>query len=54
MIKLNFARGIDPDSNPRLQNNDTIVIGRNNLTRVGDGFSTILTPFGGLFNILRF
>jgi polysaccharide biosynthesis/export protein len=54
MIKLNFARGIDPESNPRLQNNDTIVIGRNNLTRVGDGFSTILTPFGGLFNILRF
>ena len=53
MIKLNFARGIDPDSNPRLQNNDTIVIGRNNLTRVGDGFSTILTPFGGLFNIFR-
>jgi polysaccharide biosynthesis/export protein len=53
MIKLNFARGIDPENNPRLQNNDTIVIGRNNLTRVGDGFSTILTPFGGLFNILR-
>jgi polysaccharide biosynthesis/export protein len=54
MIKLNFARGIDPENNPRLQNNDTIVIGRNNLTRLGDGFSTILTPFGGLFNILRF
>jgi polysaccharide biosynthesis/export protein len=54
MIKLNFARGIDPENNPRLQNNDTIVIGRNNLTRVGDGFSTILTPFSGLLNILRF
>jgi polysaccharide biosynthesis/export protein len=53
MIKLNFARGIDPENNPRLQNNDTIVIGRNNLTRFGDGFSTILTPFGGLFNIFR-
>jgi polysaccharide biosynthesis/export protein len=53
MIKLNFARGIDPENNPRLQNNDTIVIGRNNLTRVGDGFSTILTPFGGLFNLFR-
>jgi polysaccharide biosynthesis/export protein len=53
MIKLNFARGIDPENNPRLQNNDTIVIGRNNLTRIGDGFSTILTPFGGLFNIFR-
>ncbi len=54
MIKLNFARGIDPDSNPRLQNNDTIVIGRNSLTRVGDGFNSILSPFGGLLNILRF
>jgi polysaccharide biosynthesis/export protein len=54
MIKLNFAKGIDPENNPRLQNNDTIVIGRNNLTRVGDGFSTILTPFGGLFNLFRF
>ena len=53
LIKLNFARGIDPETNPRLQNNDTIVIGRNNLTRVGDGFSTILTPFSGLLNIFR-
>jgi polysaccharide biosynthesis/export protein len=54
LIRLNFARGIDPENNPRLQNNDTIVIGRNNLTRIGDGFSTILTPFNGLLNILRF
>ncbi|WP_310483603.1 SLBB domain-containing protein [Chamaesiphon sp. VAR_48_metabat_403] len=54
LIKLNFARGIDAESNPRLQNNDTIVIGRNNLTRIGDGFSTILTPFNGLLNIFRF
>jgi polysaccharide biosynthesis/export protein len=54
LIKLNFARGIDAELNPRLQNNDTIVIGRNNLTRIGDGFSTILTPFNGLLNILRF
>lgn len=54
LIKLNFARGIDPEQNPRLQNNDTIVIGRNNLTRIGDGFSTILTPFNGLLNLFRF
>ncbi len=52
LIKLNFAKGIDNEYNPRLQNNDTIVIGRNNLTRIGDGFSTILSPFNGLFNIL--
>jgi polysaccharide biosynthesis/export protein len=54
LIKLNFARGIDPEQNPRLQNNDTIVIGRNNLTRIGDGFSSILSPFNGLLNLIRF
>jgi polysaccharide biosynthesis/export protein len=54
MIKLDFTKGIDNDRNPRLQNNDTIVIGRNGLTRVGDGFSTILTPFNGLLNLIRF
>ncbi len=54
LIKLNFAKGIDGETNPRLQNNDTIVIGRSNLTRIGDGFSSILNPFSGLFNILRF
>jgi polysaccharide biosynthesis/export protein len=56
LIKLNFAKGIDGESNPRLQNNDTIVIGRSNLTRIGDGFSSILSPFNGLFgffNIFR-
>jgi polysaccharide biosynthesis/export protein len=52
LIKLNFTKGIDNEYNPRLQNNDTIVIGRNNLTRIGDGFSTILSPFNGLLNIL--
>jgi polysaccharide biosynthesis/export protein len=52
LIRLNFARGIDPETNPRLQNNDTIVIGRNNLTRIGDGFSTILSPFNGLLNLI--
>jgi polysaccharide biosynthesis/export protein len=54
LIRLNFAKGIDPETNPRLQNNDTIVIGRNNLTRIGDGFSTILSPFNGLLNLIRF
>jgi polysaccharide biosynthesis/export protein len=54
LIRLNFAKGIDSETNPRLQNNDTIVIGRNNLTRIGDGFSTILSPFNGLLNLIRF
>ena len=53
LIKLNFAKGIDNETNPRLQNNDTIVIGRTNLTRIGDGFSSILSPFTGIFSLFN-
>jgi polysaccharide biosynthesis/export protein len=53
LVRLDFAKGIDDEVNPRLQNNDTIVIGRSNLTRLGDGFSSILTPFTGIFSILN-
>jgi polysaccharide biosynthesis/export protein len=50
-VRLDFAKGIDNDINPRLQNQDTIVIGRSNLTRIGDGLNTIFQPFQGLFNL---
>jgi polysaccharide biosynthesis/export protein len=53
LVRLDFAKGIDDEVNPRLQNNDTIVIGRSNLTRLGDGFSSILSPFSGIFSILN-
>ena len=53
LIKLNFARGIDNETNPRLQNNDTIVIGRTNLTRIGDGFSSVLGPFAPIFSLFN-
>jgi polysaccharide biosynthesis/export protein len=53
LVRLDFSKGIDNEVNPRLQNNDTIVIGRSNLTRLGDGFSSILSPFSGIFSILN-
>jgi polysaccharide biosynthesis/export protein len=53
LVRLDFAKGIDNEINPRLQNNDTIVIGRSNLARLGDGFSSILSPFTGIFSILN-
>ncbi len=53
LVRLDFAKGIDNEVNPRLQNNDTIVIGRSNLARLGDGFSSILSPFTGIFSILN-
>jgi polysaccharide biosynthesis/export protein len=53
LVRLDFTKGIDNEVNPRLQNNDTIVIGRSNLTRLGDGFSSILSPFSGIFSILN-
>jgi polysaccharide export outer membrane protein len=52
-IKLDFAKGIDDNTNPRLQNNDTIVIGRSNLTRIGDGLGSIFNPLAPLLGILN-
>jgi polysaccharide biosynthesis/export protein len=52
-VRLDFAKGIDMDINPRLQNQDTIVIGRSNLTRVGDGLGTLLSPLNGLFGVFN-
>jgi polysaccharide biosynthesis/export protein len=52
-IQLDFAKGIDESVNPRLQNNDTIVIGRSNLTRIGDGLGSIFNPLAPLLGILN-
>jgi polysaccharide export outer membrane protein len=52
-IQLDFAKGIDDKVNPRLQNNDTIVIGRSNLTRIGDGLGSIFNPLAPLLGILN-
>jgi len=52
-IAVDFSKGPDPQTNPVMQNNDVIVIGRSGITAAGDSLSNILSPIGGAFSILR-
>ncbi|MFP5273325.1 polysaccharide biosynthesis/export family protein [Coleofasciculus sp.] len=55
-VSIDFAQGINENSNPILQNNDIIVVGRSGFTRVGDTIGTILNPVTrgfGIFQILE-
>jgi polysaccharide biosynthesis/export protein len=51
-ISVDLARGIDPELNPTLQNNDVVIVGRSGLAAFSDSLSSILAPFNGITNIV--
>jgi len=57
-VPIDFAQGINEQSNPILQDNDIIIIGRSSIARFGDTVGTALAPvnrvtgFLGLLNLL--
>ena len=56
-IPIDFAQGLDEATNPILQNNDVIVVGRTRLARFGDRISPVgqvTNSVFSLFGILRF
>jgi len=56
MIPIDFAQGINEDSNPTLRNNDIIVVARSNTARITDAIESSLSPVPnvfGLFNIFE-
>jgi polysaccharide biosynthesis/export protein len=52
-IPVDFAQGINDQTNPVLRNNDVIVVGRSGTTRVGDTLGSVLNPLAPLFTILN-
>ena len=52
-IPIDFAQGINEQSNPRLQNNDIIVVNRSGTVQVTDAISTILEPINPFVGVLR-
>jgi polysaccharide export outer membrane protein len=53
-ISVDFARGVDSESNPPLRNNDVIVVGRSGLTQVSDTLGNVLNPVGKFFSLFNF
>lgn len=52
-IPVDFADGIDEETNPPLRNNDIIIVGRSGIASASDFLDTVLTPVTSVFSILR-
>jgi polysaccharide export outer membrane protein len=52
-IPIDFAQGINEQSNPTLQDNDIIVVGRSNVAQIADTLETPLAPVGRVFDLFR-
>lgn len=52
-IPVDFAQGINEESNPLLRNNDVIIVNRSGIANVTDTIGTILSPLGGVFSFFR-
>ncbi len=52
-IPVDFAQGINEESNPLLRNNDVIIVNRSGIANVTDTIGTILSPLGGIFSFFR-
>ena len=52
-ISVDFAQGINDQTNPAMRNNDIIVVGRSGLTSVTDTLGTVLSPIFSLSSFLR-
>jgi polysaccharide export outer membrane protein len=53
-VKINFADGINEQTNPILRNNDVVVVNRSSVARTGDTLNVVAGPLGIIFNFLRF
>jgi polysaccharide export outer membrane protein len=52
-VKVNFAAGINPQTNPILRNNDVVVVYRSGPAKVGDTIGTVINPLAGLIGTFR-
>ncbi|MEO1402193.1 MAG: SLBB domain-containing protein [Cyanobacteria bacterium J06635_1] len=52
-IEIDFSQGVDDALNPPLRPNDTVVVQRSGLARVGDALGPVLRPIRDTFGVLR-
>ncbi|MDB9444108.1 SLBB domain-containing protein [Sphaerospermopsis kisseleviana CS-549] len=54
VVKIDFSKGINEETNPILRNNDVVVVNRSGVAKAGDTVGTVAGPLGLIFNVLRF
>jgi polysaccharide biosynthesis/export protein len=52
-VKVNFAAGINPQTNPILRNNDVVVVYRSGAAKASDTIGTVINPFASVLGIFR-
>ncbi|MEQ9358324.1 SLBB domain-containing protein [Coleofasciculus chthonoplastes] len=52
-IPIDFAQGINDQSNPIVRNNDIILVNRSGAARIADTLEAPLSPLNGVFNLFR-
>ncbi|MGF1496396.1 MAG: polysaccharide biosynthesis/export family protein [Elainellaceae cyanobacterium] len=52
-IEIDFEEGANEEMNPPLRPNDTVVVRRSGLARLGDTVGSVVSPVSGIFSILR-
>ncbi len=50
---MNFAAGINEETNPILRNNDVVVVYRSGVAKTGDTIGTLFNPIGTVLGIIR-
>jgi polysaccharide biosynthesis/export protein len=50
-IRLDLAAGINEETNPALQPGDTIIVGRSDITSLGDTVTSVVDPIDGILGI---
>ncbi|MDV3347922.1 polysaccharide export protein [Leptolyngbyaceae cyanobacterium CCMR0082] len=51
-IDIDFAQGINEETNPSLRPNDTVIVQRSGVASVGDAFSSVLSPLNFVLRLL--
>jgi polysaccharide biosynthesis/export protein len=52
-VSIDFAGGVNDETNPVLYNNDVIVVGRSGLASLSDTLDTVFKPLGSFFTIFN-
>ncbi|MGH8002358.1 MAG: SLBB domain-containing protein, partial [Brasilonema sp.] len=52
-VKVDFAAGINEQTNPILRNNDVVIVYRSGIAKTSDTISTIINPFSAVLGVFR-
>jgi polysaccharide export outer membrane protein len=53
VVKIDFSKGINDETNPILHNNDVILVSRSGIAKTSDTVNTVASPLGTILGIVR-